>query len=192
MRRFFKNFKNGEKTVQNFILKDGKVLLVHERGEPGEGGKPSGWGLPGGGVGVARTEEQILNQICKSLPVFGGIPLEKLDQTMKTILDWEWNGEDLKVFLTAILEGLEETGFLIKPVRELLSEENAPGHQVVVVEGVIVLGELCRHSAETDDCAWFDLDRLPEGVYNSHIRRIAKARQIIEQQEQEKEEEEEK
>ena len=164
-------------TVQNLILRnnDSEILLVHDKGEPG--GKRSGYGMPGGSIN-GFTFESTLNQILKFLPVFR---IEFSD--FRAVLETE-TGIDPLIFLTSLREGIEETGFLIRPIRVVLEEAtnrnlssliaNIP-HRVVVVQAEIVAGYINKRTVETDDCDWFSLSSLPQDLYRSHLERMKKA-----------------
>lgn len=163
-----------EITVQAVIINsEGRILLVHEKGE--DGNKPAGWGMPGGGVD--RPIEYLALQIYKFLPFFRINP-----EKWAAAQEMETEVTNPLVMLTLIKECLEETGLLVFPKRILFEEANAPGHKVVVISAEIVDGEIQKRSLETDDCDWFDMDQLPEGIYGSHIRRIAQARAVLGQE----------
>ena len=163
-------------TVQNLILRnnDTEVLFVHDKGEP-EGKRP-GFAMPGGSIN-SFTVQSTIDQILKFLPVY------RIDFShFKRLLKMELN-MDLLVFLTSIREGIEETGFLIQPIRVVLEEASRNNlssllpnvaHKVVVVKGDVVAGELQERSTETDYCGWFPLTSLPADTYRSHVERIKK------------------
>lgn len=163
-------------TVQNLILRDldREILLVHDRGEPGR--KRPGYAMSGGSIN-GFTIESTIDQIFKFLPVY------RIEfQDFYTVLETE-TGMGSLIFLTSIREGIEETGFLIRPVRVVLEEasnrifasliSNA-SHKVVVVQAEIVAGNMQKRSIETDDCDWFPLSSLPRDTYRSHVERIKK------------------
>ncbi len=192
---------SSEKTVKLLIRRtlDQKeqILLVHEKGEVAAGGKPAGWGLPGGGV--KSHEGDIFTQITKILPVEVRIPAEGggvrlMTETeyvsfLKMVTELPCISEP-KVLLTAVKEGIEETGFLLKPVRELFREPTRGDHEVILVDCEIIIGRLSKHSTETDDVDWFELENLPQGnlpkgLYKSDAGRIARGMEILRQPEQE-------
>lgn len=171
------------RTVQLFITDEdvANVLLVHEKEETGRtgsltdgrvGGKPAGWGIPGGGVNKTMADEDLVSQIFRFLPVYG---IEgKLFEQMQL-----GEGIDIVLALTAIKEGLEELGLLIIPVTILFEEQNFSNHKVVVMSGRVVAGKIQKRSIETDDCNWFPFNGLPQGTYHSHRRRIIRALKVL-------------
>lgn len=159
-------------TVQALILgDDGKILLVHERGAAESGkslhiggaGKPPGWGLPGGGVD--QSEEYLLKQIQRFLPVY-----RLSEEKFFAIL---YNPAIIEPILTLIKECIEETGLLVHPRGILLKRKIASDHEVWVMQAEILDGKIEKSSVETDDCNWFPFDNLPEGTYSSHRWRIS-------------------
>lgn len=175
-------------TVQNVVIENEKILLVHEKDHTGEGGRCPGWNPFGGnteGWSVERTYRQIIN----FLPV-ERIPEQDFLNLLEIRLDddffsWLWNHKDYKkfmpeigqlIFLTAIREGIEETGLLVRPTTVLFEERTkSENHRLLVVHSERVSGMIQKRSLETDDCGWFELQVLPEGIYPSHRRRIALA-----------------
>lgn len=175
-------------TIQNVVIQEKEIILVHEKDHTDEGGRRAGWNLFGGnteGWSIERTYRQIIN----FLPV-ERIPEQDFLNLLGIRLDddffsWLWNHKDYKkfmpeigqlIFLTAIREGIEETGLLVKPKFILFEERTASeNHHLLVAHSEIVSGTIQKRSLETDDCGWFDLRALPEGIYHSHRRRIALA-----------------
>lgn len=168
-------------TVQLLVTDEkDRILLVHERGEgvparrakPQIGSKPAGWGLPGGGIDEKKNEQQLLEQIMKFLTVY------RIEE--RCFKEMPYAEEiDLRLYLTAVKEGIEETGLLIYPVTILLEEPNSPSHMVVVMSGQFLAGEIQKRSIETDDCGWFNLEHLPHGIYQSHIKRILRGFKVL-------------
>ena len=158
-----------------------KVLLVHEKGDEEEGTKgqttegkkPPGSGLPGGGVDENKSEEYLAGRILRSL-----LPIYKIEE--RFFREMPYNAEiELKLFLTAVTEGIEETGLLIRPVRILFDEKNGPRHEVIVALGQVIAGRISKRSIETDGCDWFDLYGLPWDTYYSHVWRIIRALKVL-------------
>jgi 8-oxo-dGTP pyrophosphatase MutT (NUDIX family) len=162
-------------TVQALIVRDDRILLVHERGDEKKAHgtlhalkteKPPGWGMPGGGVD--KTKEDLLKQISRFLPVY------KLNE--EKFLAMPYNpGVGIEIFLTLIKECIEETGLLVCPKRVLFIQKISSDHEVIVMGAEILDGEVKKRSIEIDDCDWFPLGQLPEGIYQSHRRRISHA-----------------
>ena len=175
--------QKSEITVQAAIARGGKFLLVHDKGDAQYTGgdnrlprKPPGWGLPGGGVD--KTEPELIKRI-NDLLVLQKISknYEEAKRKLETI---PYNSEiELPIFLTFISECLEETGFLVWPVRILFEEIVGFKHRVPVGEGRILAGALCKRSLEIDDCDWYCPNQLPEGTYNLHKIRINRAARIL-------------
>lgn len=195
---------SSQKTVRLLIRRkvEGReqILLVHEKDErnqkdeTGQGGKPGGWSLPGGGI--KKSETEILKEIQNLLAAFvriskedgGDRPLTKkeYDAYYELFLDIPPFTE-LKIILTVVKEGVEETGLFIRPVRELVREDTPNGrngHQTVLLDCEVLVGILQTHSIETDDARWFDVDDLPEGplpngLYKSHRPWIERGLEIL-------------
>lgn len=174
-------FRKFETTVQLFVPhKNGenKILLVHEKGDDGNDGKPPGWGMPGGGVDD-KTEEEMLEQIIKFLPVYSRIPMgEELEKMINEILNFKIV-VDPKISWTCVKEGIEETGLVIRPERHLFMEPTNFYHGVEIIEGAVIAGKLSRKRLDIDDCGWFPIHDLPKGTYPSHRYRINKANEIV-------------
>lgn len=176
------------RTVQLFTydFDSQKVLLVHEKGDEVagtmgsgiDGEKPAGSGLPGGGVDERKSEQVLLERILRAY-----LPVYKIEE--RFFREMPFNAEiELKLFLTAVTEGIEETGLLICPVRFLFEEQNSPEHKisehkVIVALGQIIAGSIQKKSIETDGCDWFDLRGLPWDTYRSHVRRIIRALKVL-------------
>lgn len=175
-------------SVQNVVINDGKILLVHEKDQTVEHKKRAGWGMFGGKT-EGYTVQSTVEQIIKFLPV-ERIPEEDFSELLKIRMDdnffsWFWAHREYGqfmpevgqlVFLTAIRESIEETSFLVHPKFVLFEETTkSEDHRLIVVSSEIVSGTMSKRSLETDDCEWFDLLELPEGIYPSHKRRIALA-----------------
>src|SRR3989338_7165083 len=179
-------------TVQNVVIQDGKILLVHEKDHAGEGGRRPGWNLFGGnteGWDINRTYRQIIN----FLPVEVDINLD--EEFFRNFIRQERMDNEFfsffrthkeygnyvtllgsMVYFTAIREGIEETGLLVRPTAVLFEElTKSENHRLIVVHSEIVLGKIKKRSLETYDCGWFDLRNLPEGTFPSHRSRIALA-----------------
>lgn len=175
-------------SVQNVVINDGKILLVHEKDQTIENKKRAGWGMFGGkteGYTVNSTVEQII----KFLPI-ERIPEEDFSNFLEIRIDdcffsWFWLHREYERFMpeigelafyTAIREGIEETSLLVRPKFVLFEEPTrSEDHRVIVVSSEIVSGTMNKRSLETDDCRWFDLLDLPEDIYISHKKRIALA-----------------
>lgn len=179
-------------TVQNVVIQDEKILLVHEKNHTDEGGRHPGWNLFGGntaGWNIKNSYRQIIN----FLPVEVDINLD--EEFFSNFLDQDRMDNDFfsffgahkeycnfmpqigqLIYLTAIREGIEETGLLVRPKSVLFEESTkSENHRLFVVHSEIVLGTKRKCSLETDDCGWFDLRNLPEGTFPSHRSRIALA-----------------
>lgn len=173
------------RTVQLFVPDTPdfqKILLVHEKGDEEvgikkpnaiKGNKPAGSGLPGGGIDETQSEQYLVGRILKSL-----LPIYRISETF--FVRMNYNREiELMLYLTAITEGIEETGLLINPVRILFEEQNLPEHKVVMVLGQVIAGNVSKRSIETDGCDWFDLDKLPHDTYLSHTCRIIRSLKVL-------------
>lgn len=165
--------KEPAKTIRLVNIEDGQILLVHEKDDEFTE-KPAGWGLPGGKLDSKATVEELLASIGRFLPVYGRVPLDQVESMLEKILDFVTD-MDLRVFLVGVKEGVEETGLVIRPEKELFSRKNAPDHESVVLDSRVLGGQLSTHSVETDDCRRFPLEALPLGIYHSHFRMIQRA-----------------
>ena len=177
--------KDCSRTVQlfTFDFDNQKILLVHEKGDEKTGAKGpgpdvkirklAGSGMPGGGIDENKSEHYLAECIQKSL-----LPIYRISGTSFREMPCDAEME-LKLFLTAVTEGIEETGLLICPVRILFEEINGPGHKVVVALGRVTAGSICKRSIETDGCDWFDLHNLPWDTYHSQVRRIIRALKVL-------------
>ncbi|MBI2063817.1 MAG: hypothetical protein HYT65_02395 [Candidatus Yanofskybacteria bacterium] len=173
------------RTIQLFTFDPDsqKVLLVHEKGDEKagtkelgtKGKKPAGSGLPGGGVDENKSEEILYERILRSL-----LPVYRIDEIFFREMPWDAEVE-LKLFLTAITEGIEETGLLIRPTRILFEDGNSfnHNHKVIVALGQVIAGNISKRSIETDGCDWFDTCSLPWDTYHSHVRRIIRALKVL-------------
>lgn len=163
-------------TVRLVVIESGKILLVHERG--GEfARKPAGWGLPGGGVD-GKNAQELAGAILRFLPIYCNIHSDEKEKTFNDVVDFHTD-IDLRVFLVGMKEGIEETGYIIRPEKRLFEKKDAPDHAVVVVGGRILGGELSVKSVETDDCRWFLLSALPAELYVSHFSFIKRSVKIM-------------
>ncbi len=168
------------RTVQLFVLDGEKLLLVHEKGDEEVEGdksnksvKPPGSGLPGGGIDENKSEEYIVNRLRRSL-----LPVYRIEENL--FMNMPLNPDiESKLFLTAITEGIEETGLLICPTRVLFEEQNSPEHKVVVALGNVLGGSILKRSIETNGCDWFNFQNLPWDTYRSHVKRIIKAFKVL-------------
>ncbi|MDO8495591.1 MAG: hypothetical protein Q7S32_03710 [bacterium] len=163
-------------TVRLVVIEDDQVLLVHEKGDQFSS-KPAGWGLPGGGLDGKNAEELVMS-IRRFLPIQSRVPPEQVEAMMFTILDFTTDIA-LDVFLVGVKEGIEETGLVIRPEKKLFEIQNSPEHTIVVVRGNILGGTLSTRNTETDDCRWFSLETLPQGLYVSHERMIRRTMNIL-------------
>jgi len=198
-----------EKTVRLLVWRQTgpkkQILLVHEKDEKthkderGRSGKPGGWSLPGGGI--KSEEDEIWAEIEKLLA--SHVRLSKGNGADRPLSPAEYAKyykmieegfpifSEVKVRLTAIKEGIEETGLLVKPLRELFREPTLGSfnnHENVFLECEEVAGLLQIHSSETDDAWWFDEDNLPTGslpvgLYKRHRSWIKLGLEIIQQRE---------
>ncbi len=185
-------------TVQAFIYDDGNILLVHEREEgalmedPGginppkrhdnsRRNKPSAWALPGGGVELGPPVEALIRKLIEFICVYKIAPdLESARaELLRVIPESAESDYEARLTLELIRECLLETGFLIKPVRQLFGHPNDSGHTVYVFHGQVIAGRLQHTSVETDDCRWFGLSELPTDLFHSHAVRINKAQSIL-------------
>jgi len=117
-----------EVTIHVLIKKDDRILMVLNKAEAG--GKPAGWGLPGGSILTDEQKsklgdfqfEELVNSAIGHIKEFMrryDIPPSYLGE----ILGDDTSGiihseEDLigaLIYLTTIREGLEETGLLFRP-----------------------------------------------------------------------------
>lgn len=159
-------------TVKVWIAdKYGRILLVKEKPDPWQGGKPAGWDLPGGNVESHESLEDIFNEILK---------LMRQNKLFKEELLIHIPKKDPCV-LAAVREVLEETGFLVKIEEELYRKEENFNHEVVIYRGVIIDGELRNETGETSDAGWFFCDNLPsvgedldesDAIYPAEKKRI--------------------
>lgn len=202
MRDFKKRFFS-EKTIRLLLRRKfgGKeeFLLVHEK----ERDKPAGWGLPGGGL--REYEGDIFSQIKKLLPVEVRLPDGKDGYRVMDNAEYQSYLEMIQSFpkempaleprivLLAVKEGMEETGFLAKPVKELYRKpsNNGTGHEVILLDCEIITGRLSKRCSEIDDADWFAVDNLPEGdlpegMYSGHYSLLLKGIEAIQQIEGEK------
>ena len=126
-------------TVKNEIFDlEGKVLLVHERGDPGwqyNNGKKPGWGLPGGGV----EEDENIADIYKEI-----MALLKQGHIFKEEI-LIYIPKNSRFILAVIRETLEETGLLVQVERELF-REHYNTHDVIVYKSKIIAGILKKES----------------------------------------------
>lgn len=185
-------------TVRAFVLEENKVLLVHERENnvliedpdginpprrySGKRSKPQGWGLPGGNVDFNSSLEDLIGKLLKFILFFEIASDQKNASVILSSLFPERveSEEEFRLLLELIRESLLETGFLIKPIRQLFREEvGSSGHKVYVFHCEISAGKLQKRSVETDDCEWFELSKLPDGLFRSHLRRINKSCAIL-------------
>lgn len=168
------------RTVQLFVIDGEKLLLVHEKGDEevenvksNKGVKPPGSGLPGGGIDESKSEEYILSRLLRSL-----LPVYRIDENLFRGMTFNQDIEP-KLFLTAVTEGIEETGLLICPLRVLFEEQNSRDHKVVVALGAVLGGSIQQRSIETNGCNWFNIQNLPWDTYRSHVKRIIKALKVL-------------
>lgn len=182
-------------TVQAFIYQDGKILLVHEREEGGlkedpdgvnrprhyKKGKPSAWALPGGGVEFGPPVGALIQKLLEFICFYRIAPDPEVARAELSNAIPESTGSEYeaRLILELIRECLFETGFLVRPVRQLFDQANDPGHTVHVFCGQVVAGQLQQKSVETDDCRWFGLSELPDNLFRSHVARIDKAVSIL-------------
>ena len=193
-------------TVQLVVLEEGKILLVHNKKY---GKKPSGWGMPGGGV-PNGSEAEISPAIYKGIARFLTHPGYKLmgeNEFEEKVVCRQTEIESPKIFLGSVKEGIEETGFILFPERTLFVESissqnhnhdrshnprsistNDPTRNqvhVILASRVLDCGELIKKTIETDDAKWFRLDELPNGlslvdrIYPSHFERVKRAIEIL-------------
>lgn len=173
-----------EITVHVLAKKDGEVLMVSNK--PEVGGKPAGWGFPGGSILTDEQKkrfgdfqfEELVDSALSHIKEFMGrydIPPHYLEGVLSStsgIIRDEGDLVGVLIYLTAIREGLEETGLLFRPQSIAFDEMVAMDHRVVTVTAEIVAGEIVKVTDETNDCAWVDPNNLPEGSYRSHARRL--------------------
>lgn len=207
---------SSEKTVRLFLVRKveerEQILLVHEKDERaqkdenGQSGKPGGWSLPGGGI--KKSETEILKEIQNLLAAQVRAPKESGGDRPLSRKEYDFYYEmfldtppftELKVILTAVKEGMEETGLFVRPLRELFREatpNSKNGHHSVFLACEVLAGILQPHSVETDDARWFDVERLPEGrlpdgLYKSHRPWIERGLELFRHPEIEEQQEEE-
>jgi len=175
-----------EVTVHILAKKDGKVLMVLNKAEVG--GKPAGWGLPGGSILTDEQKsrlgdfqfEELADSAIEQIKEFMrryDIPLSYLGEILGDDTSGIIHGEEdlvgALIYLTAIREGLEEVGVLFRPLSLAFDEMVGLAHRLIIVTAEIVTGEISKVTDETDDCAWVDPDNLPGDSYYSHARRLA-------------------
>lgn len=186
-------------TVQAFIYRQGdseiKILLVHEKDEGvpiedpdginrtkhGKKSKPAGWALPGGGVEPGPSIGALIGKLIEFV-CFYRIATNQEDARLelsKAIPENTESEYEARLILELVRECLLETGFLIRPVRQLFDHANDSGHTVYVFYGQVVAGQLQQRSVETDDCRWFGLSELPDGLFHSHAARISRVASIL-------------
>ena len=194
---------SSEKTVRLLIRRrvgsEEQILLTHEKDERakkderGQSGKSGGWSLPGGGI--KKQEKEIFEEIKKlhavqlRFPKEGGgdrhASQEEYAKYLEVFLGFnDPPVSELKVILTAVKEGLEESGLLIKPVYELFREptpNSFNNHELVLLDCEVVAGLLQTRSIETDDCRWFGTEKLPDGLYRKHGPWIKRGLEIVRQ-----------
>jgi hypothetical protein len=189
-----------------------KILLVHEKGEPNgkrpgwalPGGNTllehhrnwdvkSQTSLPRKQLRyedvIADSKKQIKHFLCGPAEIENEVvPMSKWgnwNKVMSAAEEYMGCGDDqqdLLNYLTMIREGLEETGLLLCPVRELFSERvrrDEEDHAIVVIKNRIVAGSIDGRSIETDVCDWYPLDGLPADIYRSHYLRILRGVRMI-------------
>jgi 8-oxo-dGTP pyrophosphatase MutT (NUDIX family) len=174
-------------TVHLLIEREGKLLLVFNRREPR--GKPAGWGLPGGGIlpeeirniteldlSFDKLAQDALSNIRGLMPK-SGVSLADLNSIINArpdshLMNWLNDQLSLLIFLTAIREGIEETGLLLLPERIVWEGAVSMDHKVVIVKASVVAGRIVPGKAEIDDCDWFERGNLPEQFYLSHRKRL--------------------
>jgi 8-oxo-dGTP pyrophosphatase MutT (NUDIX family) len=168
-----------EVTVHLLVQQDGKFLLVLNKPEPH--GKPAGWGLPGGSILVENQNMKDLSfktladfaiEHIRTFMRYANIPQEKLDWILSQSTQIATDEIGLLIALTAIREGIEETGFLFMPKKVMFDSMTSITHRVVIVAADIVAGTMQKDTVETDDCDWFDIEHLPEKVYWRHKQRL--------------------
>lgn len=168
-----------DKTVKVVVVREGKILLVHELGKPNR--KPPGWGLPGGGIfpdptgkviSLDELRYEIRAQISELIKI-SGIDLSK------KVPDSEFNMNDEIeeiIFLVALKEVLEETHLFVLPRRIMFRMPKGNfGYENVYIQGELVDGTIIKSTSETDDCDFFPPDMLPNGLYPNHAGAIYRA-----------------
>lgn len=137
--------REDSKSIFVILLKNGKILLVNNSPKQLLNGadKPEGWGLPGGGVDGDEGETHAAGR--------------EVEEETGYILE-----HDIDM----------ETGKKLYHVDGLYYEQR-DNHMVLIVTGKIAGGHLkTTPGDDTITAAWFPLNRLPSGLYNSHRRRI--------------------
>jgi hypothetical protein len=137
--------------------------------------------LPGGGVEFGPSLEALAEKLVEFICIYKIAP--NMDaariELLKAAPEGVKSEYDARLALELMRECLLETGFLIKPVRQLFDHVNGPGHTVYVFHCQIVAGQLQQRSVETDDCRWFGLSELPDDLFRSHVARINKAASML-------------
>lgn len=134
------------KTIFVALVKDGQILLVENAPKqlPNGAHKPKGWGLPGGGVDGNEGEKHAAGR--------------EVEEETGYVLEHEID---------------KETGKKLYNVDLLYYEPPRGNHLILIVTGKIAGGRLKTTAGEdTISAAWFPVNRLPSGLYNSHRRRI--------------------
>lgn len=166
------------KTVKVLGFRDNRILLVREIGKAG--GKPPGWGLPGGGILPDSLENYLtLGDLRRNMAdqVMELLKLANIDLTKEvpaTEIDRSDDVEDM-IYFTAIKEVLEETHLFLFPTRILFKVPKSPEYENVYVKGEYIDGNIVKITSETNDCDWFHLSDIPDGIYPTHAQVIQRA-----------------
>lgn len=166
--------ESNKTTVQNIVLdKKNRILLVHDKAKIG--GKPAGWGLPGGKIEDFRTLENLVEQV-RLYGLYGDNTITPQDID-RVFYDKGTTVEDPMIFLTGVKELVEESGYLGIPEQIIFIDRDGHNdeHEIVILKTNIIAGNLCQRSIETDDCRWFLTHSLPDNLYNSHYYRIQRS-----------------